>query len=267
LNSIIGVLGCGWLGLPLASSLVQDGYKIHGSTTTEQKFTQLIKEGIIPFKVSLKEDKIEGDISNFLQNVDILLVNIPPKLRGNRNGNYVQKIELLHREVKKSTVQKVVFISSTSVYGDIEGEVTEETIPQPSTESGRQLLACENIFLNDSYLQTTIVRFGGLIGPNRHPITMLSGKQNLSNGNAPINLIHLDDCIRIITLVITDSWWGKIVNGVYPKHPSKRNYYSSEAQKRGLQVPDYKASNLKKGKKVHPKALINVKKFDFTTTV
>jgi len=260
-------MGCGWLGLPLASSLVQNGYKIHGSTTTEQKFTQLIKEGIIPFKVSLREDKIEGDISNFLQNVDVLVINIPPKLRGNNKENYVRKIELLQREVKKSTVLKVIFISSTSVYGDIDGDVTEETIPQPSTESGRQLLACEKIFLSDSDLRTTIIRFGGLIGPNRHPITMLSGRQNLSNGNAPINLIHLDDCIRIIALVLTDSWWGKIINGVYPEHPSKQNYYSLEARKRGLQVPDYKANNLKKGKKVHPKALINVKKFDFITTI
>lgn len=260
-------MGCGWLGLPLASSLVHDGYKIHGSTTTEQKFSQLIEEGIIPFKVSLKEDKIEGDISNFLQNVDVLVVNIPPKLRGSRKESYVQKIELLHREVKKSAVKKVIFVSSTSVYGDIEGDVTEETIPQPSTESGRQLLACENIFQSDSNIKATIIRFGGLIGPNRHPITMLSGRQNLSNGNAPANLIHLDDCIRIITLVITDSWWGKILNGVYPEHPSKQDYYSSEAKKRGLQVPDYKVSTFKKGKKVHSKALITVKKFDFTTSL
>ncbi len=260
-------MGCGWLGFPLAISLVKDGYQVHGTTKSEEKLAQLRKEGISPFKISLGPDKIEGAISDFLRDVAVLIVNVPPKLRGQNKENYVQKMQLLHTEIKKSFVKKVVFVSSTSVYGDVDGDVTEETIPQPTSESGKQLLASENIFRNDKDLDTTIIRFGGLIGPNRHPISMLSGRQNLSNGNAPINLIHLNDCIRIITSVITYSWWNEVMNGVYPVHPSKQDYYSSEAKKRGLQTPDYKVDNSEKGKKVHSKVLINVKKFDFTTTL
>lgn len=267
MSKTIGVIGCGWLGLPLAISLVQDGHLVHGSTTAREKLTLLKEKDIVPFQIALSEDKIEGYISGFLRDVDILIVNVPPRLRGENKENYVQKIQLLHQEVKNSAVQKVVFVSSTSVYGDVEGEVTEETIPQPSTESGKQLLASENIFVKDTDLQATIIRFGGLIGPNRHPITMLSGRQNLSNGNAPINLIHLDDCIRIIKSVIAYSWWNEIINGVYPEHPSKQKYYSLEARNRNLQVPDYKVYNFQKGKKIHSKVLLNVKNFEFTTTL
>lgn len=267
MNNTIGVIGCGWLGLPLAISLVKDGYQVHGSTTSKEKLIQLKEGDITPFQISLSEDKIEGDISDFLRDVAILIVNIPPKLRGEHKQNYVQKIQLLHQAVKHSRVQKVIFVSSTSVYGDVDGEVTETTIPQPSTESGRQLLASENIFANDTDLHTTIIRFGGLIGPNRHPIIMLSGRRNLSNGNAPVNLIHLNDCIRMIKATIADSWWNEIINGVHPEHPSKEKYYSLEAKKRGLQAPDYKAGNFKKGKIVRSKALINVKKFTFKTTL
>ncbi|MFS4493027.1 SDR family oxidoreductase [Maribacter sp. 2308TA10-17] len=267
MNKRIGVLGCGWLGFPLAISLVQDEYKVQGSTTSEEKLAQLKKEGISPFIISLGQDKIDGDVSGFLRDVNVLIVNVPPKLRGQNKENYVQKMHLLHGEIKKSSVQKVIFVSSTSVYGDVDGDVTEETIPQPSKASGKQLLAAENIFRNDKDLDTTIVRFGGLIGPNRHPVTMLSGRQNLSNGNAPINLIHLNDCIRIIKSVIADSWWNEVLNGVYPEHPSKQKYYSSEAKKRGLQAPDYYVNNSRKGKKVHSGVLINVKKFEFTTTL
>ena len=50
-------------------------------------------------------------------------------------------MKLLHVVIAHSTVQKVVFVSSTSVYGDLEGIVTEETEPKPSTESGKQLIA------------------------------------------------------------------------------------------------------------------------------
>jgi len=267
LNKRIGVIGCGWLGFPLAISLINQGYKVNGSTTSVEKIKLLDKEGILPFLLSLHEDGIKGDISNFLKSIELLIVNIPPKLRAGNKENYVKKIQLLHSEIKKHTIKHVIFVSSTSIYGDLEGEVTEETIPKPNTESGKQLLAAEKIFKNDSKVETTIIRFGGLIGPNRHPITMLSRRQELPNGNHPINLIHLNDCIRILTAVLQNSWWNEVFNGVYPEHPSKEKYYTTEAKKRGLQIPDYKTNNPKKGKKVLSKSLLNVKKFKFTTSL
>jgi nucleoside-diphosphate-sugar epimerase len=267
LNKNIGIIGCGWLGLPLAISLISNGYKIHGSTTSEEKVETLKKEGIIPFLIALSENNIEGSIADFLKGIEILVINVPPKLRGPSKENYVKKMQLLHTEMKRANVKKVIFISSTSVYGDIEGEVTEETVPIPSTASGKQLLSSEYIFSADSSLKTTIIRFGGLIGPNRHPITILSGKQGLSNGNSPINLIHLNDCIQIIEDVISHSWWNQLFNGVYPDHPTKQHYYTLIAAKKGLQAPDYKIDKLKKGKLIRSKSLINVKKFKFTTSV
>lgn len=260
-------MGCGWLGLPLASSFIAGGYSVHGSTTSKEKIDPLKKEGIVPFLISFHEDVIKGDISGFLQNVELLVVNIPPKLRRENSENYVKKIALLHGEVKKNTIKKIIFISSTSVYGDVGGEVTEETVPEPNTESGKQLLAAERLFTEDKNLKTTIIRFGGLIGPNRHPVTMLSGKKDLSNGNAPVNLIHLDDCIGIIKAVFQNSWWNELINGVYPYHPSKQTYYTEQARKRDLQIPGYKEDSVKKGKIVMPKVLLSVKNYKFTTTL
>jgi len=260
-------MGCGWLGLPLAKSFVSDGYRVHGSTTSEEKLSALKKEGITPFLISFHEQVIEGDISGFLQDIDLLVVNIPPKLRSGTQENYVKKIELLYREIKKNAVKRIIFISSTSVYGDTNGEVTEETMPEPTTESGKQLLAAEKIFFEDKNLPSTIIRFGGLIGPNRHPITMLSGRVALSNGNAPVNLIHLNDCLLIIRTVYLKSWWNELINGVHPEHPTKRNYYAKEAKKRNLQAPDYKEDTTAKGKIVVPKVLLTVKKYKFTTTL
>lgn len=268
MSKVIGVIGCGWLGLPLAISFVKDGYAVHGSTTSEEKIGHLAKEGITPFLISLSEDRIKGDILGFLLHIDTLVINVPPKLRGKgAKENYVKKMHLLHQEINKAKIDKVIFVSSTSVYGDIDGEVTEKTIPQPTTESGRQLLASEALFKNDTNLQTTIIRFGGLIGPERHPVTMLSGRQGLSNGNAPINLIHLNDCINIIQTTISNNWWNAIFNGVYPYHPSKEKYYTQKALELGIQAPDYETDNTKKSKIVRSQALLNVKKHQFTTTV
>jgi len=249
LKNTIGIIGCGWLGFPLAKSLIQAGYNVHGSTTNKDKLDALEKEGIKPFLVILGEESVSGSLAEFLVQVDILIINIPPRLRGNYKENYVLKMNLLHNEIGKSSVKKIVFVSSTSVYGTVEGEVTEETFPMPVTESGRQLVEAEKIFKNDKSIQTTILRFGGLIGPNRHPVTMLSGKKGLSDGNVPVNLIHLDDCIHLIKTVLENNWWDQIFNGVYPDHPLKRDYYYQMADKNMLPRPQYlKPESTKSGK-------------------
>lgn len=267
MNKTIAILGCGWLGLPLAEAFFADGYQVNGSKTSEEKIADLKQRGISPFLISLSEDKIEGNISGFLTNVDALIINVPPRLRGGNSENYVKKMQLLHDALKESSVRKVIFVSSTSVYGDVEGDVTEETIPQPNTESGKQLLTSEGIFKDNLELRTTIIRFGGLIGPKRHPVNMLSERKNLQNGNAPINLIHVKDCIRLIQEIVEKNWWSETFNGVYPYHPTKQKYYTSEALRKGLQFPDYTYNSPKNGKIVHSYNLTNVKKFEFTTTL
>lgn len=232
-------MGCGWLGLPLAKTLLSKGYSVSGTTTSPEKMEELRALGISPFQINLSPNAIEGDIKEFLSKLDVLIINVPPKLRGTQRESYVDKMQLLLTEIEASHLSKIVFVSSTAVYGDAEGEVTEATIPIPTTESGKQLLVCEQLFQNTSDLKTTIIRFGGLIGPKRHPITMLSGRQNLSNGNAPINLIHLNDCIKMIITIIEKDYWDETFNGVYPLHPTKREYYTSEAKKRNLEPPHY----------------------------
>lgn len=267
MTNTIGIMGCGWLGLPLAKVLIQDGCQIHGSTTSEEKIARLKETGIHPFLISLSEDGIVGEMVDFLSNIDALVINVPPKLRGGNTENYVKKMQLLHGAIRLSKVKKIIFVSSTSVYGDTDGEVTERTTPEPITESGKQLVVSEDIFRNDTSLNPTIIRFGGLIGPDRHPVRMLSGRKNLSNGNAPVNLIHLNDCIGIITEILKKNWWGETINGVYPYHPTKKEYYTSKALGKGLQVPDFDTETLKKGKIVHSYTLTNVKGFRFTTTL
>ena len=64
-------------------------------------------------------------------------------------------------------------MSSTSVYGDSFPivEITEETKPNPDTESGKQLVIAETLFVQSNpHFKTTVIRFGGLLGDDRHPV-------------------------------------------------------------------------------------------------
>lgn len=267
MTNTIGIMGCGWLGLPLAVAFVQNGYAVHGSTTSDAKLPQLKNMGIFPFLIILSEDGIDGDIHAFLSGISVLIVNVPPKLRGDRKENYVTKITLLWKAVKEAGVTKVIFVSSTSVYGETDIIVTETTPTAPITESGRQLVIAENTFSSDPHIDTTIVRFGGLIGPDRHPVNHFSGRKALQNGNDPVNLIHLDDCIVILKTIVEQGYWNELFNGVYPLHPSKKVYYTTEAKKRGLEPPEYLENLIPPGKTIYSVLLTTVKKYRFKTSI
>ena len=260
-------MGCGWLGLPLGEALLEINYNIKGTTTREQRLSELESKGVAPFLIRLDENQIHGPIDEFFNGLEILVINIPPNLRSDRSENYVAKIKRLKSHLKASGVNKVIFVSSTSVYGDISGEVSVTTLPQPVSESGRQLLESEQLLLTDPDLHTTVVRFGGLIGPKRHPANQLSGRKGLKNGDHPVNLIHLDDCLQILISIIEQNWWDTVFNAVYPAYPSKAAYYASECLKRGLPVPEYvDAVGGKAGKKVKSERLLE-KGFEFTTDI
>lgn len=230
------MFGCGWLGTPLAETLLAQGHKVKGTTTSRGKLENLFAKGIDAFEISISEDRIEGDILDFLKDLGILIVNVPPKLRNPSSGNYVSKMELLLREIKNTKIKHLLFVSSTSVYGEIKGEITEEIIPLPKSTSGKQLLQAENLFLAEKDFSTTIIRFGGLIGSDRHPVHHLSGRK-MKNGEELVNLIHLNDCIFMLQTIIDNGYWNEVFNGVYPYHPLKSIYYTSEAKKRGIPPP------------------------------
>ena len=89
----ISILGCGWLGFPLAKALLSKGLSVKGSTTSSEKLATLEKAGITPFLITLSENKTTGNVTDFLENSEILIIDIPPKLRGSEKENFVAKIK------------------------------------------------------------------------------------------------------------------------------------------------------------------------------
>ncbi|TDD99658.1 NAD-dependent epimerase/dehydratase family protein [Flavobacterium cellulosilyticum] len=267
----ISILGCGWLGLPLAKAMLENGFSVNGSTTSSEKLSVLKNSGIQPFLITLSENKVDGDPYKFLENSKILIIDIPPKLRSLEQGSssplrrtFVEKIKNIIPYIEKSTVEKVLFISSTSVYGGSDSMVTEETIPLPNTESGRQLLQSEQLLQTNQNFKTTVLRFGGLIGEDRHPVRFLAGKKNLDNPMAPINLIHQNDCSGVILAILQQNCWGKTLNAVTPYHPSRKDYYTQKAIEKNLDLPEFKNEFNSVGKTILNGKIISVLKYTFT---
>ena len=238
MNKNIAVLGCGWLGIPLAKKLIALGYVVHGSTQTPSKLVTLKSEGIVPFLIKLNETQTEGDIQAFLENCHVLIINIPPGLKKDPETSFVDKIKSFLFHLEELANLKVIFVSSTSVFKDTSdmSYYDEHANTNSNSSSGIQLAETEKLLLSMPHLNTKIIRFGGLFGAGRHPARFLSNKL-LKNPNSPINLIHLEDCLALIIKIIRFNGEPFIFHGVYPNHPKKIDYYSSICETKNIRPP------------------------------
>jgi nucleoside-diphosphate-sugar epimerase len=141
--------------------------------------------------------------------------------------------------INERGVQQVVLISSTGVYGDNNTVVNEMDEPKPDSESGKDLLEAENILKRETSFTTTIIRFAGLIGPGRDPGRFFAGKTDVPNGDAPVNLINLTDCLGISYAIIDKKAFGNTYNAVTPQHPTRAEFYTKAAERSGLEKPQF----------------------------
>lgn len=234
----ISILGCGWLGLPLAEHLIKSGYKVNGSTRTKEDLYKLEKKGIRPFLLALDPELRGENLSAFFDS-DVLIINFPPERRDDIIEYHTLQATALIDRIKPSPIDRVVFVSSTSVYPDLNREVTEDDSYEPSKPSGKALINFEKMLNDCNEFQTTVIRFAGLIGHDRNPGRFLAGKKEVRNGDAPVNLIHRDDCISIIERVIEKDMWGETFNACSDVHPKRKDYYIEAAKNLGLSPPNF----------------------------
>lgn len=93
-----------------------------------------------------------------------------------------------------------VSISSTSVYGQTDGSIVDESAStEPLEESGRIVLEAEGV-LRANLPHATILRFAGIYGPNRllRKQELLNGEPLTSDGEKWLNLIHVHDGVQAV---------------------------------------------------------------------
>ncbi|WP_248722567.1 cupin [Seonamhaeicola sp. ML3] len=248
----ISIVGLGWLGLPLYTELTQLGYSCIGTTTSKAKQTALEKDHISAFYLELLEDETLGEIQESL-NSKLLILNKPPGLRKNPQSNYISKIENFISHIEQSAIEKMLFISSTSVFKDEDTfpEVFNHTTPNSETNAGLQISNVEKLLQENTKFKTTILRFSGLVNSERHPARMMSKRLQVKNPNAPVNLIHQKDCIGLISKLITRNIWGETYNASFPSHISKKEYYDSVCHQFNISKPNFDMDSPSRGKRIN----------------
>lgn len=220
----ISVLGSGWLGFPLAMQLQKQFSRVNISTRSTEKSNQFEAIGLTPFIIDI--ENINDNIQPFLQS-DILVVNI--------TGKNIEAFKKLVHEIEKSPVKKVLFTSSTGVYPQQDGVCYES---DDLSQVEHPLLTIEQLFLTSKHFKSTILRCAGLIGGTRHPGRFFASGSAILDPQAGVNLVHLDDSLAIIVLIINKNIFPEIINVCADTHPTKEQFYLFNATALGLVKPE-----------------------------
>ena len=230
----IGVLGAGWLGLPLVEKLVSDGLEVRASSRSVATLKRLAHMGAKAFRIDLPSPPPEA----FFAELEALVVTLPPggrQWKEAATGRYIAALSTLLPFIDARPELRLIYCSSTGVYGAARGEVDETEPLQPDTHSSRAVVAAEKLF--SRYRDRLVVlRLAGLVGPGRHPGNFFGGKTfPLRASDAPVNLVHQADAIMVLRLSVNDLPPG-VYNVCAAAHPPKGAFYGAAAGAMGLKI-------------------------------
>jgi nucleoside-diphosphate-sugar epimerase len=193
------IVGCGDIGLRLAKCLPQDIYEITGLRRHPPEDTSFLRYQTCDVTDSDQFARV------LKQNFAVIVISMTPSERSDLGYQkaYVQTCQNLLtglRAFQKSPL--LIFVSSTAVYGQMDGEWVDEDSPtEPEGFSGKRLLEAESIIIGSEF-PSTIVRFSGIYGPGRNRLIEQVRQAKASASIHITNRIHADDCARCLAHLI-----------------------------------------------------------------
>jgi nucleoside-diphosphate-sugar epimerase len=252
MNNKLVICGYGWLGRYLGKAMSAT-HTIIATTRSEEKALKISDKHIKGLVFSLGDDTTT--LCEALGNATLVL-NIPPGRRNTQLDDFTDNMLTLIDNAVAARVARIIFISTTSVYGDNRTDVlNEHASTQPETASAKAHVAIEQHLLDlktNDKVDVKIVRLAGLTGPDRHPVNSLSGR-SLNAGNKRINLVHVNDVVAALkTLIFADSSKNNssktdstdLYHLCSLQHPKRGDYYTQAAQKKGIAAPTFSDSDL-----------------------
>lgn len=219
------IIGCGYLGRVVANRWISNGWKV--SALTRSKSTELQASGITP----LLGDVTCPETLTFPSS-DHVLYAVGMDRTAGKSMREVYLTGLSNVLDRLPVSGSFTYVSSTSVYGQVDGEWVDENSPtQPVEESGKLLVECEQL-LKSKRPDATILRFAGIYGPNRvlRRAAVERGEALASDPEKWLNLIHVADGAAIVDSIATSGLRETVLNVSDGAPVSRRDFYTEMAQ-------------------------------------
>ncbi|WP_232688665.1 SDR family oxidoreductase [Halobacterium zhouii] len=202
----VAILGCGYVGLELGRQLVAAGHDPVGVRRSEAGVAAIRDAGF----QAVRADVTDADSLSAVPDVDAIVFAASSGGRGADAARnvYVEGLRTAVRAFggRENPPEKLVYTSSTGVYGDHDGGwVDEETPLDPTTEKTRVLVEAERVALEEAPkhgINPTVVRFAGLYGPDRY---RLSRYVDGPVTEGYLNMIHRDDAAGAVRFALEEA--------------------------------------------------------------
>ena len=235
------IIGCGYVGRRVAQRWVAAGDVVHALTRSEARADELRAIGV---------RLVIGDVTQRqslagLPHVDTVLYAVGLDRSSVKSQREVYVDGLAHVLARiAATRPKLIYLSSTSVYGQNAGEwVDESSELRPESENGRVCLDAERLLI-DRLPAAMILRLAGIYGPGRllaRVAALREGRPLDGNPDGWLNLIHVDDIVMAILACERQGTPGATYLVSDDRPTQRREYYERLASLIGAPPPTFAA--------------------------
>jgi nucleoside-diphosphate-sugar epimerase len=231
------IIGCGDIGFRVSKELLKQGHQVQATVHYQEGVKVLESAGI---KTIVANFDSREDVPDFTMHGQRLFYLMPPQGGGSsdyRMLNFCQKLSA------ENCPSKIVYISTSGVYGDCGGTlVTEDTPVNPQTSRAKRRVSAENQLREQADklgFELVILRVTGIYGPGRLPLSQLNkGHEVLKPEDAPrTNRIHSLDLVQICLAAMEKGTNGDIFNVCDGEDSSMSEYFMAVAEMYGLPQP------------------------------
>lgn len=225
------VFGCGYLGRRVAMRWLAAGDRVVAVTRSEQTARQFTELGLEP----LVADVTKPETLRALPAAETLLYAVGYDRSGGPSIGEVYADGLANvLAAAPPAVGRVIYISTTGVYGDAGGDwIDEATPPAPSRDGGQASLAAEEILRTSPYASRSMsLRLAGIYGPDRLPyLAQLKAAEPIAAPSAGwLNLIHVDDAATTVLTAADHPAPPPVVCVSDGQPPLRLDYYTEMAR-------------------------------------
>ncbi len=225
------------MGSAVGGALAAEGSDCVGTTTAPERIDDIRNACIRPVVLELAQT---DRVHELLLDRDVVFLTVAAG-RAHRDYRHVYLDGARHLidAIENTPVRRLIYTSSTAVYGQDDGSSVDEDSPtQPASERGRILVDTEQCLLNGAArlgICATVIRLSGIHGPGRGPqnrLAQVAGGQR-DDGDAYVNLIHLDDIVTAMRKLIDVEYHG-VLNLTDDAPTTRRDYYDRLIAEAGL---------------------------------